>query len=286
MKRIGIVANLTKTSAFPLIKRVVAWLLERGIQVSLDSEAHKSIGGPAESCRTQEMTNCSDLIIIFGGDGTMLNIAQQMDGAPTPIIGIKVGGLGFLTAVTEDEVFATLEEVVAGRHRIEKRMMLGCSVFHHDGSKHREHVALNDVVVQRDSLERMLTLETYVDNEFLASYACDGLIVSTPTGSTAHSLSAGGPIVYPEAQVIVLTPICPHMLTNRPLVLSSEQTLRVIVVSEGVSTGLMIDGQIAIRVHQWDNIIVRKSPSSLNLAASPNKSYFEVLRTKLNWGRR
>lgn len=284
--RVGIVVNPKKDSAFPLIEKVVEWLRAREIKVLLDSAVSDVVDSRAESSPLRDMPGRVDLIIAFGGDGTMLSVAQQMNGADTPVVGVKVGGLGFLTEVTEDEVFDTLEEVLSGRHRIERRMMLSCSVIHHDGSKHHEHVALNDVVIQRDSLERMLTLETYVDDEFLASYACDGLIISTPTGSTAHSLSAGGPIIYPEAEAMVITPICPHMLTNRPLVLSSNQEVRVIMASEPVSTGLMIDGQIAIGLHQWDQVIIRKSPFSMHLAAPSGKSYFEILRTKLNWGRR
>ena len=286
IKRVGIIVNPRKESAFPLIKNVIEWLQAREMEVLLDSAVSDAVGSHAESVPSQDMAGRVDLIIAFGGDGTMLNVAQQMNGADTLVVGVKVGGLGFLTEVTEDEVFETLEEVLSNRHRIERRMMLSCSVIHHDGSKHHEHVALNDVVIQRDSLERMLTLETYVDDEFLASYACDGLIISTPTGSTAHSLSAGGPIIYPEAEAMVITPICPHMLTNRPLVLSSDQEIRVIMTSEPVSTGLMIDGQIAIGLHQWDQVIIRKSPFSMHLAAPSGKSYFEILRTKLNWGRR
>ncbi len=294
IKRVGLIVNPTKTNAFTLIKQVVAWLENKGIEVALDSVVShimdpsvKSPEGPTvQLIPAKEMPGTVDFIVVFGGDGTMLSVAKQMNGASTPVMGIKVGGLGFLTGVTEEEIFSTLEEVLAGRHRLEQRMMLACSVIHSDGTTHQEQVALNDVVIQRDSLERMLMLETYVDDEFLATYACDGLIIATPTGSTAHSLSAGGPIIYPEAEAIVVTPICPHMLTNRPLVLSSNQTLRVIVVSRQASPGLMIDGQIAVQLHQWDQAIVRKSPYSMRLAASATKSYFEVLRTKLNWGRR
>ncbi|GAB4334728.1 MAG: NAD(+)/NADH kinase [Candidatus Abyssubacteria bacterium] len=292
--RVGLVVNPTKTNAFPLIRQVIEWLEKKGIEVVLDAavshvietSANASTRGAVQVSPARDMPGKVDFIVVFGGDGTMLSVAKQMNGASTPVMGIKVGGLGFLTGVTEEEIFSTLEEVLAGRHRIEQRMMLACSVIHSDGTTHQEQVALNDVVIQRDSLERMLMLETYVDDEFLATYACDGLIISTPTGSTAHSLSAGGPIIYPEAEAIVVTPICPHMLTNRPLVLSSSQTLRVIVVSRQASPGLMIDGQIAVQLHQWDQAIVRKSPYSMNLAASATKSYFEVLRTKLNWGRR
>ena len=234
----------------------------------------------------RELPPAVDLIIAFGGDGTMLSVAKQMNGSDTPLIGVKVGGLGFLTSVTENEVFTTLGEVLAGEYRIEERIMLDCSVIHSDGSIHREQVAFNDVVIQRDALERMLMLETYVDDEFLATYACDGLIISTPTGSTAHSLAAGGPIIYPETEAIVITPICPHMLTNRPLVLNSNQVSRVVIASEKSSPGLMIDGQIAVELHQWDQVIVRKAPHTIRLMSSARKSYFEVLRTKLNWGRR
>ncbi len=286
MNRIGIAVNATKKNAFPLIRQVVGWLKERGIAVLIDSAVSDSVNADAQPSPIHEMRNSVDLIVVFGGDGTMLNVAQQMNDARTPLMGVKVGGLGFLTGVTEEEVFATLEEALAGRHRIERRMMLGCSVLRSDGSSHRETVALNDVVIQRDSLERMLTIETYVNDEFLASYACDGLIISTPTGSTAHSLSAGGPIVHPETEVMLVTPICPHMLTNRPLVLSSKQELQAVVVSEHSSAGIMIDGQIAVKIHPGDKTIVRKSPFAVLLAASSKKSYFEVLRTKLNWGRR
>ena len=286
IKRIGIVVNPTKTSAFPLIKKVVDWLGDKGIEVLLDSEVKGEIETSAELSAAGDMPGRVDLIVAFGGDGTMLNVAQQMDGASTPLMGVKVGGLGFLTGVMEKEIFTTLDEVLAGNHRIERRMKLSCELLHPDGTVHREAVALNDVVIQRNSLERMLTVETYVDKEFLASYACDGIIMATPTGSTAHSLSAGGPIVYPEAEAIIMTPICPHMLSNRPLVLSANQELRAIVVTEDSCAGLMIDGQIAIELHPWDQVIVKKSPHSIHLVGSSSKSYFEVLRTKLNWGRR
>jgi NAD+ kinase len=286
IKRVGIVVNPTKTSAFPLIERVLKWLEEKDVEVLLDSSVYDKLESSVKRSDAGDMPGNVDLILAFGGDGTMLNVSQHMDGAPTPLMGVKVGGLGFLTGVTEEEVFTTLEEVLAGNHRIERRMKLDCSVLHPDGSKHREGVALNDVVIQRNSLERMLTIETYVDDEFLASYACDGLIISTPTGSTAHSLSAGGPIIYPEAEAIVVTPICPHMLTNRPLVLSANQQLRAVVVSESTSVGLMIDGQIAVELHPLDEVLVRKSPFCIHLVGSSDKSYFEVLRTKLNWGRR
>ncbi len=286
IKRVGVVVNPTKTGAFPLIKQVVAWLEEKGIEVLLDSELRGALDTGAESITVKEMPGRVDLMVAFGGDGTMLSVARQMGEADTPLMGVKVGGLGFLTGVTESEVFDTLDEALAGRHRTERRMMLSCAIAHSDGTEHRAAVALNDVVIQRDSLERMLTIETHVDGEFLASYACDGLIISTPTGSTAHSLSAGGPIVHPEAEAILVTPICPHMLTNRPLVLSAEHELQAVVVSKQASAGVMIDGQIAIKIHQGDRILVRRSPLSIVLAASSSKSYFEVLRTKLNWGRR
>lgn len=286
IERVGVVVNPTKTDAFPLIKRVVSWLQDKGIHVLLDSEASDQIDTNAESRASGEMPDAVDLIVAFGGDGTMLNVAQQMNGASTPIMGVKVGGLGFLTSVTEDEVFDTLEEALAGIRRLERRMMLSCVVVDSSGSPRTEHVALNDVVIQGKSLNRMLTIETYVDDEFLASYLCDGLIISTPTGSTAHSLSAGGPIVYPEAEAIVVTPICPHMLTNRPLVLSAEQELRAAIASEGTHGGVMIDGQIAVELQPDEQVITRKAPFPIHLAASSEKSYFEVLRTKLNWGRR
>lgn len=286
IKRIGIIVNPTKTGAFPLIKEVVEWLTARGIHVLMDSAVPDAVDSDIESSAARDMPDRVDLIVAFGGDGTMLSVARQMNGSTTPLMGVKVGGLGFLTEVTEAEVFTTLEEVLDGRHRVESRMMLSCSVVRADGSTHDEYTALNDVVIQRNSLERLLTVETYVGEEFLASYACDGIIFCTPTGSTAHSLSAGGPIVYPRTEAIVVTPICPHMLTNRPLVLSSSQELRSLIVSEPASAGLMIDGQVAVELHPGDQVMVRKSPHSIYLAASSSKSYFEILRTKLNWGRR
>lgn len=286
IKRVGIVVNPTKTGSFTLIGEIVEWIQKQGVRVLLDAAVSAKLNLGVEAKSLSEMAGLVDLIIAFGGDGTMLSVAKQLNGSTASLIGVKVGGLGFLTSVTENEVFTTLEEVLAGRHRIEERMMLDCSVIHSDGSIHREQVALNDVVIQRGALERMLTLETYVDNEFLATYACDGLIISTPTGSTAHSLSAGGPVIYPETEAMVVTPICPHMLTNRPLVLSSSQVCRVVVSSEQASPGLMIDGQTAVELHRSDQVIVKKSPYSVRLAASSGKSYFEVLRTKLNWGRR
>jgi NAD+ kinase len=286
IRRVGIIANPTKTSSFPLIRQVVEWMQKQGVAVLLDDAVAALLSLKIEARPVRELPHLVDLIVAFGGDGTMLSVAKQMNGSATPLIGVKVGGLGFLTSVTENEVFSTLEDLIGGRRRIEERMMLDCTVIHSDGSLHKEQVALNDVVIQRDALERMLMLETYVDNEFLATYACDGLIISTPTGSTAHSLAAGGPVIYPEAEAIVITPICPHMLTNRPLVLSSSQETRVVITSERSSPGLMIDGQIAVELHQWDQIVVRKSPNKIRLASAPGKSYFEVLRTKLNWGRR
>jgi len=286
IERVGIIVNPTKTEAFPLIREVAEWLVTREIQVLMDSAVHDAVGLDVASSAARDIPARVDLIVAFGGDGTMLSVARQMNGSTTPLMGVKVGGLGFLTEVTEGEVFTTLEEVLDGRHRVERRMMLSCAVVHADGSTYGEYTALNDVVIQRDSLERLLTVETYVGEEFLASYACDGLIFSTPTGSTAHSLSAGGPIVYPQTEAIVVTPICPHMLTNRPLVLSSSQELRSLIVSEPASAGLMIDGQVSVELNPGDQVMVRKSPHSIHLAASSSKNYFEILRTKLNWGRR
>ncbi len=224
-----------------------------------------------------------EVIIVFGGDGTLLSAARHYGQQGTPILGVNVGGLGFITAINLEKLYPILEKVLHYEFQVEERMQLTGTVIR-QGEIFCQQSVLNDVVINKGALARIVELKTYIDNEYLTTYRADGLIVATPTGSTAYSLGAGGPVVFPTLQTITLIPICPFMLTNRPLILPDTFTISVVLDERSRDVFLTFDGQVGFALQPQDIIEIKKGPGVIRLIKSPYKNYFEILRTKLRWG--
>src|SRR5579871_4539586 len=281
---VGVIAKPGARAAVELVPALVDWLGERGIQVRCDEETaayNERVSGMAR----ESVPEGCDLVIVLGGDGTLLSAARAIGKREIPLFPVNLGGLGFLTAITIDEVFPELERALRGEHRVAKRKLLKTQVIRGD-----EGVAcydgLNDAVLSESSIARMIDLQAWVDEQFVADYKADGLIICTPTGSTAYSLAAGGPIIFPSVAAICMTPICPHMLTNRPVLVPETSVIRIISQGPDESVFLTIDGQIGSPVQHGDTIICRSSDFSLHLIRPPRMMFFDVLRQKLKWGER
>ncbi len=284
LKTYGIITKKNKPEALDLTKAIVAWLDKKGIKTLVDREVAENIGHPHFVERDDIPPNV-DLIVVLGGDGTLLSVARQKSIASTPILGINLGGLGFLTETFKEETFQALEKVVGGDFETDKRLMLKASVYR-GGKVVGESTVLNDVVINKGALARIIDLETHIDGGYLATFKADGLILSTPTGSTAYSLAAGGPIVYPSLDSIIMNPICPHTLANRPLVLPDSSEIKIILKSANQDVHITLDGQEGMPLNGEDIVEVRKAGSHIHLIKSSSKTYFELLRTKLRWGER
>jgi NAD+ kinase len=237
------------------------------------------------SSSKKEMAAKADLIISLGGDGTLLNIAPLVERPDVPILGVNLGGLGFITEVAADELESVLTQTLEGEYQTEQRMTLEVQVQSKNGKAHRFRV-LNDAVITKGARSRIINLETYVDGEYLCNYRADGLIVSTPTGSTAYSLAAGGPILAPALSAIILTPLCPHTLTNRPIVVPGVAGIQVTLRSFGDTVFLSPDGQQGVRLENGDKVEARDYGLPVSLIKLPSRSYYEILREKLKWGER
>ncbi len=278
----GLVANPGKTASRALIQEA-ARLIRRGGRTPVFEPAAAEIGGlRGESTRdVAALAGQTDLLLVFGGDGTMLRVAREIAGCPTPVLGVKVGGLGFLTAVQAHELPAALRQVWNGDFLIEGRPLIEASG--RAGGKMISELALNDFVVSRGSTSRLIELAVTVDGEELTRYRCDGLIISSPTGSTAYSLAAGGAIVSPAAEVLTITPICPHTLSNRSVIVRLDSTVQVTVLSEKVDTILTADGQVQVPLQTGDFVQVRRNGAAVRLLRLRGGSFFDTLRKKLNW---
>jgi NAD+ kinase len=226
-----------------------------------------------------------DLLVVLGGDGTLLSMARLVGVRGIPILGVNLGALGFLTEIPLEELYITLEEALTGHYQFSERIMLTAHI-HRQGERIAEYSVLNDVVINKGALARIIEIETYIDREYVTTYRADGLIISTPTGSTAYSMAAGGPIIFPSLQALVLTPICPHTLTNRPLVVPNGVSIEVILASEKEDVYLTLDGQVGFALRYRDVVEVKSAERSIKLIKSSHRSYYEVLRTKLKWGER
>jgi len=222
---------------------------------------------------------------VLGGDGTLLSAARAIGRRGITLFAVNMGGLGFLTAITVNELFPELERAFRGEHRIAKRRLLNVEVMR-DEQVVASYDALNDAVLTKISIARMIDLDTHVDQQFVCAYKADGLIICTPTGSTAYSLSAGGPIIFPSVPAICITPICPHMLTNRPVLVPETSVVRIVSHGPDETVFLTIDGQIGTPIREHDTVICRSSNHSLNLVRPPHMMFFDVLREKLKWGER
>ena len=284
IKTVGIFSKPNVPAAVDLVPKVVEWLANRQIETRCDPFTCTYLGatGGVERC---DVPDGCDLVIVMGGDGTLLSAARAIAGREIPLFAVNLGGLGFLTAITKEEMFPELERALAGGHRIGKRKLLHVDVMR-NGQSVSNYEALNDVVITKASIARMIDLEAYVDDMFVCSYKADGLIVSTPTGSTAYSLSAGGPIIYPTVGAVCITPICPHTLTNRPVIVNSSSVISVLCRAEDSSAYLTIDGQVGEPLHENDRIECRSSQHDLHLVRPPQQKFFDVLRQKLKWGER
>jgi len=278
--RIGLIVNPAKKGIFSRVRGLVDWLHQRGCEVLLDGELGDALDRDGRLER-HELAARSDVVVVFGGDGTLLNAAHAVSAHDTPILGVNSGGLGFLTETTLDEVRQSLERILSEGYDVQRRMMLSAEVVgREDAALH----ALNDMVVSRFRLGRVIQLAAYVDGGFVTSYVCDGMIVSTPTGSTAYNLSANGPIVHPRLESVILNPICPHTLTNRPLIVPPESRVRLEIESQDECL-LTADGQERIGgLHRGDAIRLKRSRRSVTLIRSGERNFFNILRTKLHWG--
>jgi NAD+ kinase len=265
------------------VRELVKWLSERQLEIRVDAECAPLVGLPGSE--VAEFAGEVDLIVSLGGDGTLLAVARAVGTRRVPILGVNLGMLGFLTEVTVEEMLPVLEQAVAGRAPMVSRMRLEVLAMR-GGNELGRFVALNDAVITKTTLSRMIDLETFADGQEVTSYHADGLIVSTPTGSTAYSLSAGGPILLPGTEAIVLTPICPHALTQRPLVLPMESQVEVVVHTLGAGATLTIDGQEGMELLDDDRVTLRRSPHPIDIVASSLRTRFEILQAKLRWGER
>jgi NAD+ kinase len=285
IKRIGIISKPKKTEIREIVPPLITWLRERNVEVFIDKEAGSMLESPERSLSRNELPGQVDLLVVLGGDGTLLATARALSRKPVPILAVNLGGLGFLTVITREELYPTLEMVLAGEASVERRVQIEGELVRAD-EVISTFLALNDVVLNKGAIARILDFDVLVDGRFVSTYKSDGLIVSTPTGSTAYSLAAGGPIVAPAVAAFIVTPICAHTLTNRPLVLPDTARIEIAVKSQREAAYLTVDGQVGLATHSDDTVRLRKASSCVEIVQPPSKSYFEILRQKLKWGER
>jgi NAD+ kinase len=285
MSTVGILVRPDLGQAAPAVRGLLAWLQERGIEVCLDERTAELVElGARTACRVasgKEVAATADVLVVMGGDGTLLAASHLVE-KTVPVLGVNFGSLGFLTEITMNELYPTLEGVLRGDYRYEERRMLRAHMQRRDTAETSGDV-LNDVVVTKAALSRIIELDVAVDGLFVSAFRADGLIVSSPTGSTAYNLAAGGPILYPTLEAVVLTPICPHMLTNRPVVISDRSTIEVRLRAREGEAHITLDGQRGFPLRGGDVVTVTRSPRTIRLVKA-QRDYFEVLRTKLKWG--
>lgn len=289
IKRIGIVLKPHQPEALKTICELVVWLAERNITL---------VGGPEiERERIEHQTGCGvdqleseqiasgvDLMLVLGGDGTMIATARMIGDQEVPVLGVNYGGLGYLAEFRIEELYTALESILSGNYRLDRRVMLAVELKRGDASLQSSRV-LNDVVINKSALARIIEIEAYFNQQFVSSFRADGLIVSTPTGSTAYNLSAGGPVIFPSMNAVVITPICPFTLSNRPIVVPDDAEIELLLKTDNEEVALTLDGQVGFPLKVEDRVAIRKSRTTFNLIQPMNRNYFDVLRDKLRWGR-
>lgn len=284
MRKIGIAAKVTAPSALAYAQQIARELQARGLEVVFDEDTAAQIDGDFVRCSKPDLGRHSDLLITFGGDGTLLSVARH---APehVPILGVNMGTLGFLTEIRVEEFPAVLDRVLDGHYFVEPRVTFSVSVSGPERDAHKRYRVLNDVAINKSAVARIIEMRVSVAGLFVSTFRGDGMIIATPTGSTAYNLSAGGPIIYPTMGAVVITPICPHMLTNRPIVLPDELDIEISLDNpDARDIFLTLDGQEGFEISDRDRVCVRKSEERVLLVQSPDKNYFDVLRDKLKWG--
>ena len=285
MERIGVVAKLHTPGIQNIVQELAQWLQERGLQVFFDQRTGEFLEHPREIHPKTRLPSLVDVIIVLGGDGTLLSVARLIGEYDVPILGVNLGSLGFLTEVTLQEMYLSLEQVLNQEFTVTERLLLKAYVSR-DEEHIAEYCALNDVVMTKSALARIIDLQIEINGQYVTMCKADGLIIATPTGSTAYNLAAGGPIVHPDMPALIMTPICPHTLTNRPVVLPGDDMLTITLKSENEDVFLTLDGQVGFALRYQDTVRVEKAASTIRLIRPPKRNYFEVLRTKLKWGER
>ena len=289
IKRVGIVLKPHQPQALKTICELTIWLGQRGIEL---------VGGPQiERERIEHETGCAvlevdpddlaasaDLVLVLGGDGTMIATSRLIGDVEVPVLGVNYGGLGYLTEFRIEELYDALEMILADNYRLDKRVMLAVELHRGDEVLTLNRV-LNDVVINKSAVARIIEIEAYLNRQFVSSFRADGLIVATPTGSTAYNLSAGGPIIFPSMNAVVITPICPFTLSNRPLVVPDSAVIELLMKSDQDEVMLTLDGQVGFPLKVEDRVVIRKSRTTFNLIQPSYRNYFDVLRDKLRWGR-
>jgi NAD+ kinase len=284
-RTVGIVSRPRQQDVTAVVPKLIEWLESRGLSVLYDKETAACITASARERSREDLAGAVELLIVLGGDGTLLATARARHENTVPVLPVNLGGLGFLTSVKLDELYSILEEVLDGRNRVSERSMLEAHVSR-AGKIVARHRALNDAVLNKGALARIIDLDLHINGEFVCSYKADGLIVATPTGSTAYSLAAGGPIVYPQVPAFTITPICTHTLTNRPLVIPESSNIEVAFRSDDAQVYLTLDGQVGVELEPADRIVITKAANPLRLVRPARNTYFEILRNKLKWGER
>ena len=280
---IGIISRPRRSNLAEVVPPLLAWLEEHGVRTVLDTETAGSLKNDGLGKTRHQVAEQADLLLVLGGDGTLLAAAREAAPRGVPILPVNMGSLGFLASFTVDELYPALEATLAGESTINERVLLLVERVNRGEILTKQRV-LNDSVVHKGTLARMIELELYVDDGFVCRYRADGLIVATPTGSTAYSMAAGGPIVHPMVEAILITPICPHTLSDRPVVIHDTSKIELRVAESSESVFLTLDGQTGVPMQVGDRVRITRAEERLKLIQPPNKSYFEILRSKLKWG--
>ena len=289
IKSIGVVVKPHQPDALETLCALTKWMDERGItfvglpEIEREQIEHQT-GCAIQIASETELPKAVDLMLVLGGDGTMIATARMLGDTQVPVIGVNYGGLGYLAEFPIEEMFPALEAILAGEYKVQQRLMLSVELWRGAELVTRNRV-LNDVVVNKSALARIIEIEAYLNDKFVNLFRADGLIVATPTGSTAYNLSAVGPIIFPSMNAMVITPICPFTLSNRPIVVPDDSVIEVRLITENEEVALTLDGQVGFPLQAGDRALIRKSNTAFNLVQPPNRNYFEVLRNKLKWGR-
>ena len=289
IKRIGLVLKPHQPEALKTLCELAIWVAERDITLAGGPEIEREQIRQQTGCTIHEVVNDKlaqdvDLMLVLGGDGTMIATARLVGDREVPVLGVNYGGLGYLAEFRIEELYTALESILSGNYRLDKRVMLEVELLRGEERVTRNRV-LNDVVINKSALARIIEIEAYLNHQFVNSFRSDGLIVSTPTGSTAYNLSAGGPVIYPSMNAVVITPICPFTLSNRPIVVPDDAVIELCLKTQQEEVALTLDGQVGFPLNFEDRVVIRKSVTTFNLVQPMNRNYFDVLRDKLRWGR-